>query len=377
VTAGIYMVARAQPLYVETPTTLLIVTIVGVLTAFIGATIALVQTDIKRVVAYSTVSQLGFMCFALGVGAWIPAIFHLVTHAFFKGLLFLGSGSVIHGMHEEQDIRKMGGLRRYMPITAWTFLIASLANAGIVPFAGFWSKDEILYGALHAHYEWVYVIGLFVSFLTAFYMFRLYFLVFEGQPRFDQAHVHPHESGPTMALPLVILGVASLLAGVVLGYPLEQGFIHQFLKPVFAHGAEGYAAAINYTEIITYSAIAVGVALLGILLAWSMYMRGAPAPERIRERFRGVRRFLEAKWGFDAFNQAVFVASTREVASFLWQVVDVHIIDGLVNGTAAAVSGISGQLRKVQTGFVGNYALAIAFGMVLFVGIYLVSASLR
>jgi NADH-quinone oxidoreductase subunit L len=369
------MVARSQPLYIETPNTLMVVTVIGVFTAFLGATIALVQNDIKRVVAYSTVSQLGYMCFALGIGAWVPAIFHLVTHAFFKGLLFLGCGSVIHGMHDEQDIRKMGGLRRYLPITAATFLVGSLANAGIPPLAGFWSKDEILAAAFLSGYLWVYVIGLITALLTAFYMFRLYFVVFEGEPRFDAAHVHPHESGPVMTIPLVLLAIAAVLAGIVLGLPPEQGFIHTFLAPVFEHGA-GEEHHVDMGQVIVLSTVATVVALAGIVAAYMMYRRHNPAPEAVGARFPRLYDFLLNKWRFDELYDGLFVRETRDVAKGSWWF-DIHVIDGLVNGTAATVAGISAQLRKVQTGFVGNYALAIAFGLVLFVGIYLVTASLR
>ncbi len=192
VTAGIYLVARSWPLFDLSPGARDVVAIVGITTAVLGATIGIVQRDIKRVLAYSTISQLGYMCFALGVGAYIPAIFHLVTHAMFKGLMFLGSGSVIHGMHEEQDLFKMGGLRKKMPITAYTFLIGALAISGVTGLAGFWSKDEIIVGSYHAGYPVIAVLGLITAGLTAFYMFRLYFLAFEGKPRYDQEHVHPH-----------------------------------------------------------------------------------------------------------------------------------------------------------------------------------------
>ncbi|MBA3644036.1 MAG: NADH-quinone oxidoreductase subunit L, partial [Chloroflexia bacterium] len=207
VTAGIYMVARTHAIFEISDTAMLVVALIGAFTALMAATIGLVQNDIKRVVAYSTLSQLGYMAFALGTGAWVAAIFHLMTHAFFKGLLFLGAGSVIHGMHEEQDIQKMGGLRRYMPITFWTFVVASLANAGVVPFAGFWSKDEIILGSWISDHQpigkVVAVVGLVAAFLTGLYMFRLVFLTFTGKPRFDTAHLQPHESPSSMAVPLI------------------------------------------------------------------------------------------------------------------------------------------------------------------------------
>ena len=244
VTAGIYMVARSHTLFERSETALLVVAIVGAFTALMAATIAIAQNDIKRVVAYSTVSQLGFMAFALGTGAWIAAIFHLMTHAFFKGLLFLGCGSVIHGMHEEQNIQRMGNLRKYMPITFWTFLVAALANAGVVPLAGFWSKDEIIVGAWISEYQpigkIVAIVGLGAAFLTSLYMFRLVFLTFFTRERFDTATVHPHESPRSMALPLVLLAVPAALIGFV-GFPPEDGPLHHFLEPVFESGAAAEA----------------------------------------------------------------------------------------------------------------------------------------
>ncbi|MGH9651350.1 MAG: NADH-quinone oxidoreductase subunit L, partial [Terriglobales bacterium] len=222
VTAGVYMVARSNALFQLTPETSAIVATVGALTAILAATIALVQNDIKRVLAYSTVSQLGYMFLGCGVGAYASAIFHLATHAFFKALLFLGSGSVIHGLSGEQDIRKMGGLRKYMPITAWTFLIGALANAGIAPLAGFWSKDQILHAAIASGHTWLWALGAAGAFCTAFYMFRLYFVVFEGQSRVDHhvAH-HIHESPRVMAVPLMILAFFAGVAGLF-GYSPEH-----------------------------------------------------------------------------------------------------------------------------------------------------------
>ncbi|HEX5499460.1 MAG TPA: NADH-quinone oxidoreductase subunit L, partial [Thermomicrobiales bacterium] len=240
VTAGIYLVARAHPIYQAAPNALVIVAIIGAFTAFMAATIGMAQNDIKKVIAYSTLSQLGYMCFALGVGAWIAAIFHLLTHAFFKALLFLGAGSVIHGMDEEQDIRNMGGLRKYMPITFVTFVIASFANAGVVPFAGFWSKDEIILGgwvsAAQPIGKIVAVVGLITAFFTGLYMFRVVFLVFTGKPRYDEHAIHPHESPPTMTIPLILLAIPSLLIGFV-GVPPGNSPIEHFLAPVFEQHA--------------------------------------------------------------------------------------------------------------------------------------------
>ena len=245
VTAGIYLIARSHTLIQDSHTAMFVIATVGAFTALMAASIGMVQNDIKRVVAYSTVSQLGYMAFALGTGAWMTAIFHLMTHAFFKGLLFLGCGSVIHGMHEEQNIQNMGGLRKYMPLTFWTFLIGSLANAGVVPLAGFWSKDEIITGAWTSstfpnYGKFIAIVGLVAAFMTAFYMFRLVFLTFFGKPRFDTEHLHPHESAPAMTIPLVILAVPSLLVGFLVGFPPDEGRFHKFLLPVFESGAASH-----------------------------------------------------------------------------------------------------------------------------------------
>ena len=408
VTAGIYMVARSHTIFDAAPNALAVVAIVGAFTAFMAATIGMVQNDIKRVVAYSTLSQLGYMALALGVGAWIPAIFHLMTHAFFKALLFLGAGSVIHGMHEEQNIQKMGGLRKYLPITFWTFLIASFANAGVFPFAGFWSKDAIILSTWVAGNPIIgkvlTVVALITAFLSAFYMFRLVFLTFTGKPRFDVDHVHPHESPPAMTIPLIILAVPSLLIGF-LDFPPEAGPFTKFLEPVFSSG-EGEApheaaslyvvsdqpAAVAYEEGATgegdhaaeggghhnvTTALKIQVALAstvaavaGLILAWLMYVRGAISPVKMGARFPGLYSFLLDKWRWDELYNAAFVQPCKNLAMFLWQVVDVRIIDGAVNGVAHGFGAVSQRLRHVQTGLVANYALAIALGMVVLIGVY-------
>ena len=405
VTAGIYLVARANPIYQAAPTALGVVAIIGAFTAFMAATIAICQNDIKRIVAYSTLSQLGYMCFALGVGAWIPSIFHLTTHAFFKALLFLGAGSVIHGMHEEQDIQRMGGLRKLMPITFVTFLFGSLANAGVVPFSGYWSKDEILLGAFVSQYQplgkIVWAVGLITAFLTGLYMFRLIFLVFFGKPRYDERAVHPHESPWSMTVPLIALAIPSLLIGVI-GWPPEEGPLHHFLAPVFQHevvvaGAEGAADASHATtatatategaaapaaevaaehEIPTATKWAIAIsstvaALGGILVAYLAYYFRALDPVAIAARYPGTYAFLLNKWGWDDLYQRRVINPFKAFATFLWRVVDEGIIDGTVNGVASGIGAISQRLRHVQTGLVTNYALAIALGMVLLVGIYL------
>ncbi|MCA9833013.1 MAG: NADH-quinone oxidoreductase subunit L [Thermomicrobiales bacterium] len=371
VTAGIYMSARSYTIFIGSENAMLFVAVIGSITAFMAASIALTQHDIKKVVAYSTVSQLGYMAFALGTGAWVAAIFHLMTHAFFKGLLFLGSGSVIHGMHGEQDMRKMGGLRKHMPITFWTFLIGSAANAGIFPLAGFWSKDEIIVGAWvsDSHYGKVAaIIGLCAAFLTALYMFRLVFLVFFGEERFD-SHVHPHESGPWMAVPLVILAVASIFVGFV-GFPPEDGAFHEFLHHAFEH-VHGHEVSMTMTY--TFGIVSTVVALSGVAVAYITYMRKAINTDELAERFSGIYNFLYNKWYVDEFFMAAVVNPMKDIANFLWKVVDVRIIDGTVNGVGTSIVAISARLRRVQTGSVANYALEIGVGMVVLLGVFLVA----
>jgi NADH-quinone oxidoreductase subunit L len=357
------------------------------------------------------------MAMGAGVGAFIPAIFHLVTHAFFKGCLFLGAGSVIHGMHEEQNIQRMGGLRRWMPVTFWTFVAASFANAGMIPFAGFWSKDEIILGAWITNQipitigQILAIVGLVTAFFTAFYMFRLVFLVFTGEPRFDPHDIHPHESPPSMAIPLVLLAIPSVALGWLIGWPPEAGSIHTFLEPVF-HDAEdtaegdevaslymlqeesapageeegdeghgegdpaevGSAAAEEEHHVSQETIVAFGVAstiaaVAGIGLAYLMYSRRTlPALE---ERASALYLFLRDKWRWDELYNGAIVRPLGNLANALWRVVDVRIIDAAVNGVGFGIGAVSQRLRHVQTGLVTNYALAIALGMVVLVGIYL------
>lgn len=413
VTAGIYLVARSNAIFIDSKTAMFVVATIGVFTAFMGASIALVQNDIKRVVAYSTVSQLGFMCFALGTGAWAAAIFHLMTHAFFKGLLFLGCGSVIHGMHEEQDIQKMGNLRKYMPVTYVTFLIGSLANAGVVPFAGFWSKDEIITGswASQVFPNWgkvVAIVGLLAAFMTAFYMFRLVFLVFFGKERFDPNEIHPHESPRVMTAPLVVLAIAAAFAGFV-GFPPEKGPFHDLIEPVFSHESASaehteeaalYAVSdgganvvsssqeepaaeeehaeehhISNTTTWTFGIISTLVALSGIGLAYSFYISGRISPVETAAKYQGLYQFLYNRWRIDELYDRIFVKPASALAMFLWTVIDVRVIDGTVNEVAGETLNLSQRLRRVQTGLVSNYALAIALGTVVILGVYLVGFS--
>jgi NADH-quinone oxidoreductase subunit L len=362
VTAGVYMVARLNPLYSLAPDALLVVAIIGTTTALLGSTIALTNNDIKRVVAYSTVSQLGYMFAGLGVGAWASAIFHLMTHAFFKGLLFLGAGSVIHGLHGEQDIRKMGQLRHSMPVTFWTFLIASLANAGVIPLAGFWSKDEIIGGSmLRGH--WV-VGGLLLAgaLLTALYMFRLVFIVFFNRNNVPR-HIHPHESPPVMRWPLIILAVLAATAGLA-GVPPDAGIYHRFVEPVFAPALErGMHITAGFTnETLMIMLISTMVAVIGIFFAWLLYYRPSPLPAAMAENLPYLYQAILNKWYFDELYQKVFVDGGKALAYAAWRF-DQKVIDGLVNGVAFFMRGSGARLRRVQTGFVQAYALAIGLGV--------------
>jgi NADH-quinone oxidoreductase subunit L len=371
VTAGVYMTVRSQALYEAAPTAKFVVLCVGLFTAFMAATIGMTQFDIKRVMAYSTLSQLGYMVFAVGVGAYIPAIFHLMTHAFFKALLFLGAGSVIHGLHEEQDMRKMGGLKRYMPWTYWTLVAGALALAGFPLTAGFFSKDEILVGAWHNGYWWGAVVGWIVAFITAFYTFRMIFMTFHGQPRYDEAHVHPHESPWVMLAPLVALAVPSIVIGLIVGWPPDEGLIHDWLNPAFAHGEVHHELPPAWLTWGGFLASAV-LSIAGIWLAYLMYAAGRLNPAAIAQRFRDFYVFFYNKWFFDEFYRELFVAPLTWIANtVVWRWIDSYLIDGTVNGVGRLTGGFSQQLRRVQTGVVSNYALAIALGTVVIVGVYL------
>jgi len=367
VTAGVYMVARSAPLFEMAPLSLSVVAWIGALTAVFAATIALVQTDIKRIVAYSTISQLGYMFLGCGVGAYAAAIFHLMTHAFFKALLFLGSGSVIHGLSGEQDIRKMGGLRKHMPITAWTFLIAALANAGIFPLAGFWSKDEILYGAAAGGHGAVWALGAGGAFLTAFYMLRCYYLTFEGRSRVEpEAAHHLHESPPVMTVPLVILAVFAALVGFV-GVPPEHGAYHRFVEPVFAGAKQvaGHAASVGE---VPMAILSLAIALVGVWLATRFYVWRPEIPARMVERYPAVYRTLLNKYHVDELYDALFVEPIRRGSLWLWRRFDEPVIDGSVNGIGALIRVGSLALRRVQTGYVMSYVLSFIVGVVAILG---------
>ncbi len=373
VTAGVYMIGRMNFLYSMSDTALDVVAVVGATTALFAASIGLVQNDIKKVLAYSTVSQLGYMFLAMGVGAYASGIFHLMTHAFFKGLLFLGAGSVIHGMSGEQDIRKMGGLRKKMPITFWTFAIACCAIAGVPMFAGFFSKDAILYHAYTSPHgsPVLWLAGFCGAVMTAFYMFRLLFVTFLGEIRADHHTAeHVHESPLSMTGPLMILAVLSIFGGWV-GMP--EGWLwgdrfSEFLAPVL--GAPEHAAA-GGAELEHMLMIAsIGAAFFGIGLAYVFYVRDTSLPDMFAEMFAKGYELLLDKYRIDELYGATAVAGTFSLANVLWKVVDAELIDGMVNGVASVVELQSRIWRRLQTGNVQHYAFTFLVGVVLIVGYF-------
>jgi NADH-quinone oxidoreductase subunit L len=370
VTAGVYMVVRSNALYRQSPTAMLVVALVGALTALFSATIAIRQWDIKKVLAYSTVSQLGFMFIGAGVGAFTAGLFHVVTHAFFKACLFLGSGSVIHAMSGEQDIRSMGGLRKKIPITYWTFLIATIAIAGFFPFAGFWSKDEILGSALSSPYiapAWRYLIfsiGTIAALCTAYYMFRLVFLTFFGEFRgtHEQEH-HLHESPPTMTFPLVVLAFLSTVGGVLLVWHHN---LAEWLAPIYLE-IEGHVAEFEIQNEYFLMSGATIVAAIGTWIAYTrFYKRGLAADEAFAAAAPGIARGMENKWYVDEFYAAIIVRPLERISQFLWRGVDM-VIDGILSLVGYVVAAIGDLLRFFQTGNVRNYALMFFLGVIVFV----------
>ena len=358
VTAGIYLIARLHFLYAVSPAALALVAYIGAGTALFAATIALVQTDIKKVLAYSTVSQLGYMFLGLGVGAYGAAVFHLMTHAFFKALLFLGAGSVIHGMSDEQDITKMGGLRHTMPTTYWTFAVGCLAIAGVPLLSGFFSKDLILeeaYAAPHGSVG-LWLLGTLGAGLTAFYMFRLLFVTFWGETRAEPevAH-HIHESPSVMTGPLIVLAVLSVIGGYF--------SVPHFLEAVFAHHPAHVSFVIRYLPTL--------VGLAGIGLAYVLYVREPGRAERLGQQLAALHGLLLNKYYIDEIYQAVFVRPVLNASQWLWQVWDTQVIDRLVNGTAQTADASGSALRLWQTGNVQTYALSFLAGAMLILGYYL------
>jgi len=366
VTAGVYLVARSMPLFEAAGPSLQVVGTVGAVTAIFAATIALVQFDIKRVMAYSTVSQLGYMFLALGVGAPVAAIFHLATHAFFKALLFLGSGSVIHGLGGEQDMRKMGGLRRKMPVTFWTMLLAGGALAALPPLAGFWSKDAILATAFVNGQMALWAVGIVTAVLTAFYVTRAMWMTFYGEPRDHHLYDHAHESPAVMTLPLIALAVGTVVLGILVGFPPEQGFIDTFLGPVF-EGEGGHVPEV--ATLVTLAVVSVAAGLLGILAGLSMYVRHRPDPAAVSRATGPFYRLLVNKYFVDELYDRRIVEALRAAFGAMWAF-DIHVIDGLANriGWVAALGG--GALRRAQTGIVGNYALTIVAGLLVILVAY-------
>lgn len=359
VTAGIYMIARSNLLYSLSPFTMDIVTYVGLATALLAATIALKQNDIKKVLAYSTVSQLGFMFLALGTGAYTAAVFHVMTHAFFKALLFLCSGSVIHAMGGEQDIRYMGGLSKKLKITFITFLIGCIAIAGIPPFSGFFSKDAILLSAF-AKNPVLYGIALFTALLTAFYMFRLLFITFSGKFRGTQEQEHHlHESPFAMTIPLIILAVLSIIGGFV-GIP--EVFVHggdklgEFLSPVIAVHSEH---AVSHSTEYLLMGLSTGLVLVMIIFAWFKFKNYQ------HSEATGLGKILENKWYVDELYDKIIVHPLHQLGGFLKNIIDNKVVDGMVNGVGKLINYSSRQMRLLQSGQVGNYVLLMVVSMVL------------
>ncbi len=380
VTAGIFMVARMSPLYEMSEVALSVVLVIGAITAFFMGLIGIVQNDIKRVVAYSTLSQLGYMFVALGASAYAAGVFHLVTHAFFKALLFLAAGSVIIAMHHEQDMRKMGGLKKYMPITYWTMLLGSLALIGTPFFSGFYSKDAIIeavgasdrIGSTFAY--WAVLLGVFV---TALYSFRLFFLVFHGKERMDEhTRSHLRESPLVVTVPLILLAIPSVLLGLYAIEPMLFGDF--FADSIYVDEANDVLAVIgsHWEGVLAFTLHALATPTLyfaaaGVLVAWFLYLKQPDLPALIRQRAKPVYKVLESKYWWDEIYQYGFAGGGRALGYVLWKLGDVAIIDGLlVNGTARSIGRAAGVLRRVQSGYLYHYAFAMIIGLLLLLTFY-------
>jgi len=367
VTAGVYMVVRCAPIFSRAPIALDVVMVIGILTALMAATIGLVQTDIKRVLAYSTVSQLGYMFVAAGVGAFSAGICHLMTHAFFKALLFLGAGSVIHAMGGEQDLLRMGGLRQKTPITFWTMLVAALAISGIFPLAGFFSKDEILWSAWSHGHPLVWFFGFVTAGLTAFYMFRLIFLTFFGAGRYtEEVRHHLHESPRSMTGPLVVLGVLSVVGGLV-GLPAWMGsnrFFH-FLEPSLALALNVESAEASHSVELGFAALSIFAAIAGIYLAYRFYIVNPKTPAELTTRWKEIHRVLFRKYFVDElYDAAIINPALKASTNVLWKKTDTGVIDGAVNGVGRSIQNFGSVLKNVQNGLLRGYAVWILVGMV-------------
>jgi NADH-quinone oxidoreductase subunit L len=374
VTAGIFMVARMSPLYELSETALSFVLVIGAITALFMGLLGIIQNDIKRVVAYSTLSQLGYMTVALGASAYAAGIFHLMTHAAFKALLFLAAGSVIIGMHHEQDIRKMGGLKKYMPITYWCMLIGSLALIGFPGLAGFFSKDAII-EAVHASHipgaSFAYFAVVLGVFITAFYSFRMFFLVFHGEERMDHhTREHLRESPKVVTIPLIMLAIPSVLAGAYFIEPmLFAGMFGDaiMVKPehdVLGQLGEHYTGIVGF---ITHGVMAVPfwLAMAGLVTAWFFYMKRPDIPAMIKDKLAVVYTILDRKYGFDEFNDTFFAGGSRGLGRLLWNIGDMKLIDGLVvNGSAKGIGWISARVRHAQSGFLYHYAFVMIIGLI-------------
>ncbi|OGL42412.1 MAG: NADH-quinone oxidoreductase subunit L [Candidatus Schekmanbacteria bacterium GWA2_38_11] len=378
VTAGVYMVSRCNALYTLAPDSMTLVAIVGAATAIFAASIGLVQNDIKKVLAYSTVSQLGYMFLACGVGAFGAGIFHLMTHAFFKALLFMGAGSVIHAMGGEQDIWKMGALRKHMPVTFLTFLAGTIAITGFPGFAGFFSKDEILWEAFSGAYgsPALWLVGIIAATFTSFYMFRMFFLTFCGEFRgTDEKLHHLHESPGVMTVPLIILAILSAVGGYV-GVPHILGgsnVIGSFLAPVFGKGLEGKVEAHGGGESLELilMGVSVVIAVVGLLVAYYLYLANRELPHKLEKKFKGIYKVLLNKYYVDEIYDACIVNPIKNGSIFLWEKFDDRFIDGLVNGVASFFDEGSAVLRRMQTGAIQSYMLSIVIGAVVILGYYL------
>jgi NADH-quinone oxidoreductase subunit L len=400
VTAGVYMIGRMSFVFIKSPDTMMVIAIVGAATAIFAATIGTAQNDIKRVLAYSTVSQLGFMFLAMGTGAFAAGIFHLMTHAFFKACLFLGSGSVIHAMHyalhhihshdDAQDMRNMGGLRKSMPITFITFLVSTIAIAGIPGFSGFFSKDEILWQAFSNPYHgglniFLWVIGAIAACFTAFYMFRLVFMTFYGECRIkEKAKGYLHESPLVITIPLMVLGFLAAVGGYI-GLPKLIGdlfggipnYFEQWLEPVFEQAQEyghHYAhAGGHHNAALEWGLMggSVVIALIGITIAFTLYVKNTELPGKFTATFPALHRAVYNKWYIDELYDFLFVNPCKSLGNFLWKGFDVLIVDGIVNGVAAVVKGWSSAFRYTETGYVHNYAFVMAAGTVAILGYYI------
>ncbi|MDP4175694.1 MAG: NADH-quinone oxidoreductase subunit L [Bacteroidota bacterium] len=371
VTAGVYMVARCSIIFASAPAIMTVIAIVGLLTAFFAATVGLVQNDIKKVLAYSTVSQLGYMFLAMGVGAFSAGIFHVMTHAFFKALLFLGAGSIIHAMHDQQDIQHYGGLKKYMPKTYITFVIAALAISGFPGLSGFFSKDEILWNAYAHGSVLLWAVGILTALMTAFYMFRLLFLTFFGKERFSH-DLHPHESPAVMTVPLIILAVLSVVGGYI-GLPAvfsgENGNLFEsWLSPIFSSAErrlEVYGSHGHFEEILLMM-ISVAAALGSIYLAYYIYTKKPEIASKTSRKFSKLYRLLLNKYYVDEVYEATIVQPLQKGSEkILWKIADNKIIDGTVNGAASLIDKTAALIRRFQTGFTQFYAFIMMVGIAI------------